>query len=93
MPLHTDLQERFQRSPRLCVLGKILDAIEKAEPDTHELMILAINETRREKDLPQHQRYWTASFLRATLNKNGYKIGGTSVKDHINQECACAKSA
>jgi hypothetical protein len=92
MPLHTDLQEQFQRSPR-CALGKILDAIERAEPDTHELMILAINETRKEKALPLQQRLWTASFLTGVLNKNGYKVGATSVKDHINQECACARSA
>lgn len=92
MPLHADLQEHFQRE-RLCVLGKILDSVGKAEPATRDLLDLAISEARREKALPQHQRIWTAAFLRATLNKNGYKISGTSVKDHINQECSCDRPA
>jgi hypothetical protein len=84
-----DLMDRSESDPRHCAFGKVLESLTEEECEAIKFVIPKI---KAQMDLPQHERTLTVKWLHQTFTKNGYKVGYTSVRDHINGGCICDPS-
>jgi hypothetical protein len=81
-----DLMDRTESDPRRCAFGRVIDSLTDEEREGIDYVMPLV---RKQMELPQHERTLTVKWLHSTFTHNGYTIGYTSIRDHINGGCIC----
>lgn len=65
-----------------CKVGKVYATMNDEDRTAFDY---ALEKVVEQMEWPQYRRYFTIEWLTKSLNDNGYRVGRTTLKDHIHR--------
>lgn len=84
-------KEAATPKPRKCKLALLVESL---SPDDELAFKYAMERSLEEaaQQRPLNERIFTGQWLTDVLNKNGYRVSSTVVRDHLAGKCTCDRS-